>query len=256
MIEIDHLTKRYGGRLAVDDLTFNVSPGRVTGFLGPNGAGKSTTIRSILGLATPDGGRVVVNGKPYRSGETPLRIVGSLLDGNGFHPGRGARQHLDYLAASNGLPPRRVHEVLQLTGLTTVARRRVGTFSLGMKQRLGIAAALLGDPQILVLDEPTNGLDPEGILWLRGLLKERAADGGTVLVSSHLMTEMSLTADHLVVIGRGRLLADVSLADLVQAATGDQGDPRTLEDAYLHLTRGTEQFQAVDVPRPPAGDGR
>ncbi|MFE7983007.1 ABC transporter ATP-binding protein [Streptomyces cellulosae] len=219
MITAQHLTKRYGGRngkTAVGDLSFTVRPGTVTGFLGPNGAGKSTTMRMILGLDTPTSGKVTVGGRAYAAHPAPLTEVGTLLEARSVHPGRTARHHLLGLALTHGLPKRRVDEVLDLTGLTEVADRRVKGFSLGMGQRLGIAAALLGDPATLVLDEPVNGLDPEGVRWIRTLLKSLAAGGRTVLVSSHLMSEMALTADHLIVIGRGRLLADTTVTDFVR----------------------------------------
>ncbi|MFE7447628.1 ABC transporter ATP-binding protein [Streptomyces chartreusis] len=216
MIEARDLTKRYGDRVAVDGLTFTVRPGRVTGFLGPNGAGKSTTLRLVLGLDTPTSGTVTVAGRPYTELPVPLRTVGSLLDAKGVHGGRTAHQHLRGLAASNRLPRSRVGDVLDRTGLTDVAHRRVKGFSLGMSQRLGIAAALLGDPEVLILDEPVNGLDTEGIRWIRTLLKSLAAQGRTVFLSSHLMSEMELTADHLVVIGRGRLLADTTVRDFIE----------------------------------------
>ncbi len=215
MIEARRLTKRYGDTLAVDDLSFDVPSGRVTGFLGPNGSGKSTTMRMIVGLDAPDGGRVTVNGRAYRHLPWPLREVGALLEAKAIHPGRSARNHLMALAQTNDVPTRRVDEVLELVGLSAVARKRSGTFSLGMGQRLGIAAALLGDPDVLLFDEPVNGLDPEGIRWVRTLLQALAADGRTVLVSSHLMSEMALTADHLIVIGRGRLIAETSVAEFV-----------------------------------------
>ncbi|HET8599346.1 MAG TPA: ATP-binding cassette domain-containing protein [Segeticoccus sp.] len=210
MIEVKGLTKKFGATLAVDHLSFDVQPGVVTGFLGPNGAGKSTTMRMILGLDRPTAGEALVNGVPYAKMRTPLRQVGALLDAKDVHGGRSARAHLLALAQSNGLPRSRVGEVVELTGLTDVAKRRVKEFSLGMSQRLGIAAALLGDPGVLMFDEPVNGLDPEGILWIRTFMQYLAGQGRTVLVSSHLMSEMALTADHLVVIGRGRLLADTS----------------------------------------------
>ncbi|MFJ1793061.1 ABC transporter ATP-binding protein [Kitasatospora griseola] len=218
MIEIRDLSRRYGPRTAVDGLTFTVAPGRVTGFLGPNGAGKSTTLRMILGLERPSGGQALVLGRPYRELREPLRRVGALLDADAAHPGRSARGHLAAVAASNRIPARRVTEVLDATGLASAARRRVGSFSLGMRQRLGIAAALLGDPEVLLLDEPVNGLDPEGIHWIRTLMRDLAAEGRTVLVSSHLMGEMALTADHLIVIGRGRLITDTPTADFLAAA--------------------------------------
>lgn len=210
MIEVSGLTKRYGTTVAVDDLSFTVRPGVVTGFLGPNGAGKSTTMRMILGLDRPTAGTALVNGHPYAAAKVPLREVGALLDARSVHGGRTARAHLRALARSNGLPARRVGEVLALTGLSEVAGKRIKGFSLGMSQRLGIAAAMLGDPGVLMFDEPVNGLDPEGILWIRTFMRAMAAEGRTVLVSSHLMSEMALTADHLVVIGRGKLLADTS----------------------------------------------
>ena len=215
MIEVEGLTKRYKDTVAVDDLSFAIRPGQVTGFLGPNGSGKSTTMRMIMGLDAPDAGHARIDGVPYRQLGSPLRQVGALLEAKAIHPGRSAANHLRYLAASNDLPTSRVDEVLALVGLTEVARKRVGTFSLGMGQRLGIAAALLGDPGVLLFDEPINGLDPEGILWVRNLLKGLAAEGRTVLVSSHLMSEMALTADHLVVIGRGRLLSTGSVAGFI-----------------------------------------
>jgi ABC-2 type transport system ATP-binding protein len=218
MIEVENLTKRYGRTLAVDDLSFTVRPGTVTGFLGPNGAGKSTTMRLMLGLDVADGGRVLVDGKPYRSLHQPLRVVGALLDAKWVHPNRSARSHLRWLARSNDLPEKRVDEVLGLVGLSGVANRRAGGFSLGMSQRLGIAGALLGDPGVLLFDEPVNGLDPEGILWVRKFMRELAGQGRTVLVSSHLLSEMSLTADDLVVIGRGRLMAECSTAEFIRQA--------------------------------------
>ena len=239
MIEVHGLTKRHGPTLAVDRLTFQVHPGQVTGFLGPNGAGKSTTMRMVLGLDTPTAGTALVDGRPYRCLDRPLRVVGSVLDGGSFHGGRTAWNHLAYLAASNDLPRSRVGEVLELTGLSGVARNRVNGFSLGMRQRLGIAAALLGDPQILVLDEPINGLDPEGIVWIRTLLRTLAGQGRTVFVASHLMSEMAMTADHLIVIGHGRLLADTSIEGLISST-----QQTSLEDAYLELTGSAVQFPA------------
>ena len=209
------LTKIYGQKAAVDGITFTVQPGRVTGFLGPNGAGKSTTMRMILGLDRPSAGSVTVNGHRYADSAAPLREVGALLEARALHPGRSARDHLRWLAASNGLPASRVDEVLALVGLEAVAGQRVGKFSLGMGQRLGIAVALLGDPPVVVLDEPVNGLDPEGIRWVRNLARDLAADGRTVFVSSHLMSEMALTADHLVVVGRGRILADCTMSQFI-----------------------------------------
>ena len=217
MIELDGLTKRYGARVAVDDLTVRIEPGRVTGFLGPNGSGKTTTMRCIAGLARPTAGTAMVLGVPYRDLDVPMRRVGVLIDPRARHPGRTARAHLVALARSNRLPVSRVDEVLDLVGLTDVAEDRAGGFSLGMGQRLGIAGALLGDPDVLLLDEPVNGLDPEGIRWVRELLRGLADEGRTVLVSSHLMSEMEDTADHLVVVGRGRLLADVPIGELLGA---------------------------------------
>ncbi|GAA3218586.1 hypothetical protein GCM10020256_22610 [Streptomyces thermocoprophilus] len=215
MIELEGLTKRYGEKLAVDNLTFAVRPGIVTGFLGPNGAGKSTTMRMILGLDRPTAGDVRIDGKHYDRLRDPLTYIGALLEAKAWHPGRSAYNHLLCLAQSNGIPRRRVDEVLETVGLSAVARKKTKGFSMGMGQRLGIAAALLGDPRILMFDEPVNGLDPEGIHWIRTLMKSLAAQGRTVFVSSHLMSEMALTADHLVVIGQGRLLADTSMADFI-----------------------------------------
>jgi ABC-2 type transport system ATP-binding protein len=215
MIEIQALTKRYGETVAVDDLSFTVRPGQVTGFLGPNGAGKSTTMRLILGLDRPSAGAALVGGRRYADHPAPLRQVGALLEANSVHKGRSAYHHLLALAQTHGIPAARVHEVLEAVGLAPVAGRRVGSFSLGMGQRLGIAAALLGDPAAVILDEPVNGLDPNGVLWVRTLLKDLAAQGRTVLVSSHLMSEMAVTAEHLVIIGRGRLLADTTVDELI-----------------------------------------
>jgi ABC-2 type transport system ATP-binding protein len=217
VIELAGLTKRYGARVAVDDLTVTIQPGRVTGFLGPNGSGKTTTMRCVLGLARPTSGTATVLGRPYRELVSPMRQVGALIDPRGRHPGRTAYRHLLALAQSNRLPAARVDEVIELVGLESVADDRVRGFSLGMGQRLGIAAALLGEPDVLLLDEPVNGLDPEGIRWVRELLRGLADEGRTVLVSSHLMSEMEDTADHLVVLGRGRLLADVPMAELLGA---------------------------------------
>lgn len=236
MIEVRGLTKRYRATLAVDGLSFDVQPGVVTGFLGPNGSGKSTTMRMILGQDMPDAGRATIGGRPYASLRWPLREVGAVLDAKAFHPGRSARAHLTALAASNAIPRRRVGEVLAEVGLTSVASRRAGTFSLGMAQRLGIAAALLGDPGVLLLDEPVNGLDPDGVRWIRNLLRSLAASGRTVLVSSHLISEMTLTADRLIVIGRGRLLADTTVTELT--ARG-----HSLEDAFFALTEGSVQYR-------------
>ncbi|MET7874161.1 ABC transporter ATP-binding protein [Streptomyces cyaneofuscatus] len=220
MIKAYGLTKRYGDRTVVQDLDFTVHPGTVTGFLGPNGAGKSTTMRMLLGLDTPTRGRSTIGGRAYAAHRAPLTQVGALLEARSVHPGRSARNHLTALAHTHGIPRARVEEVIALAGLTGAADRRVKGFSLGMGQRLGIAAALLGDPATVILDEPVNGLDPEGVLWIRTLLRSLAAEGRTVLVSSHLMSEMALTADHLIVIGRGRLLADTTVDELVRQAGG------------------------------------
>ena len=229
MIEVRDLPKRYGSTLAVDALSFDVQPGMVTGFLGANGSGKSTTMRLILGLDRPDAGRVRIGGHRYRDLRWPLREVGALLEARAFHPGRSARDHLAALAASNDIPGSRVDEVLDMVGLAGAARRRAGKFSLGMGQRLGLAAALLGDPPVLLLDEPVNGLDPAGIHWIRDLLKTLAGQGRVVFVSSHLISEIALMAEHVVVIGQGRLLADAPVADLAARAP-------SLEDAFLELT--------------------
>jgi len=241
MIEVAGLTKRYGATLAVDKLSFGLRPGTVTGFLGANGSGKSTTMRLILGLDAPDAGYARIGGHRYRDLRWPLREVGALLEARAFHPGRSARQHLAALAASNAIAPRRVDEVLGLVGLAGVARRRAGTFSLGMGQRLGLAAALLGDPPVLLLDEPVNGLDPAGIRWIRDLLTSLAAQGRTVLVSSHLISEIALMAGHLVIIGQGRLLADTSVAALSAGAP-------SLEAAFLALTEPAAEYQAAWPP--------
>ncbi len=221
MIEARGLTKNYGETLAVDDLTFTVRPGIVTGFLGPNGAGKSTTMRMILGLDAPSAGRVLVNGKPYAEHARPLHEVGALLEARAVHTGRSARNHLLAMAATTGIGRNRVREVIEMVGLSDVAGRRAGAFSLGMGQRLGIASALLADPQTLILDEPVNGLDPDGIRWIRNLLRQLADEGRTVFLSSHLMSEMALTADHVIVVGRGRLLRDQSMADFIADASAD-----------------------------------
>ena len=219
MIEAEHLTKDYGDKRAVDDLSFSIRPGIVTGFLGPNGSGKSTTMRLILGLDRPTSGRVTVNGKLYRDHRAPLHEVGALLEARSIHTGRSAFNHLLALAQTHGISRQRVDELIDLVGLHEVARKRAGKFSLGMGQRLGIATALLGDPHTVMLDEPVNGLDPEGIHWIRTMLKQLASEGRTVFVSSHLMSEMALTADHLIVIGRGKLIADTSVADFVAGAS-------------------------------------
>jgi ABC-2 type transport system ATP-binding protein len=236
VIEARGLTKRYGPTVAVDALSFDVLPGSVTGFLGPNGSGKSTTMRLILGLDRPDAGQVRVGGRRYRELRWPLREVGALLEAKAFHPGRSARSHLAALAASNAIPRSRVDEVLDIVGLAGAAARRAGKFSLGMAQRLGVAAALLGDPAVLMLDEPVNGLDPEGIRWIRNLLKSLAAQGRTVFVSSHLISEMALTAERLVVIGRGRLLADTTVAELSAGSA-------SLEDAFFQLTTAEVEYR-------------
>jgi ABC-2 type transport system ATP-binding protein len=215
MIEAKGLTKRYGDTMAVNDLSFSVLAGQVTGFLGPNGSGKSTTMRMIMGLDAPDTGSVTVNGRAYSSLPWPLREVGALLEAKAIHPGRSAYNHLWALAQTNSIPRSRIDEVLDLVGLTSVARKRAGTYSLGMGQRLGIAAALLGDPSVLLFDEPINGLDPQGIRWVRNLVKGLAAEGRTIFVSSHLMSEMALTADHLVVIGRGKLIAEMPVGEFI-----------------------------------------
>jgi ABC-2 type transport system ATP-binding protein len=219
LIEVHELTKRFGDKVAVDHLTFSVAPGRVTGFLGPNGAGKSTTMRLILGLDRPRSGTATIGGVPYSQLTRPLRTVGALLEARAVHTGRSARNHLLFLAETQGFPARRVDEVLDLVGLRSVARKRAGGFSLGMMQRLGIAVAMLGDPQVLMLDEPANGLDPEGIRWVRTLMQRLAGEGRTVFVSSHLMSEMAVTADHLIVIGRGKLIADSSTQDFIQRSS-------------------------------------
>ncbi len=254
MIEVRDLTKRYGSTLAVDALSFDLRPGTVTGFLGPNGSGKSTTMRMMLGLDMPDAGQALIGGSRYRDLRWPLREVGALLEAKAFHPGRTARDHLAALAASNAIARRRVDEVLDIVGLTDAARRRAGNFSLGMAQRLGIAAALLGDPEVLLLDEPVNGLDPAGIHWIRDLLKSLAAEGRVVFVSSHLISEMALMAERLVVIGRGRLLADTSVAELSAGAA-------TLEDAFLELTGASTEYRAATArgparPTPPEVPGQ
>jgi ABC-2 type transport system ATP-binding protein len=233
MIEVENLSKRYGDKLAVDRLSFSVPAGTVTGFLGPNGAGKSTTMRMIAALDRPTTGRVLVNGKDYRAAAAPMAELGILLEAKAVHTGRSARNHLLALAQTNGVPCRRVGELIEMVGLTDVAAKRVGGFSLGMGQRLGIASALLGDPRVVILDEPVNGLDPEGVLWVRNLLKALAADGHTVFVSSHLMSEMALTATRLVVIGRGRLIADTTVEEFVSRAGGMSVTVRTPEVAQM-----------------------
>jgi ABC-2 type transport system ATP-binding protein len=234
VIEAQHLSKHYGQKVAVDDVTFTVRPGEVTGFLGPNGAGKSTTMRMIVGLDRPSGGSIGVNGRPYAQHKAPLHEVGALLEAKAVHQGRSAYQHLHALAATHGIPRRRVDEVIELTGLTAVAKKRVGGFSLGMGQRLGIAVALLGDPHTVVLDEPVNGLDPDGVLWVRNMVKELAARGRTVFLSSHLMSEMTQTADHLIVIGRGKILADAPIGDVLAQAGGTHIRVRTADPEQLN----------------------
>ena len=227
MIEAQDLTKVYGGKAAVDHLSFTVEPGRVTGFLGPNGAGKSTTMRLILGLDRPQSGYALINGRRYRDLKDPLHTVGALLEAKSVHPGRSARNHLLFLAQTQAIPASRVEEVLALVGLQDVADKRAGGFSLGMSQRLGVAVAMLGNPEILLLDEPVNGLDPEGVLWIRNLMKSLAAEGRTVLVSSHLMNEMAVTADHLIVIGRGKLITEASTEDVIARSTDKSVRVRT-----------------------------
>jgi ABC-2 type transport system ATP-binding protein len=251
-IEAHGLTKRYGRKTAVDGLSFTVAPGRVTGFLGPNGAGKSTTMRLLLGLERPDTGQALIDGRPYAALRIPLTRVGAMLEAKSFHKGRTARNHLLCLAQSQALPARRVDEVLDLVGLREVAGQRAGRYSLGMAQRLGIAAALLGDPRTVLLDEPVNGLDPEGVLWIRNLMKRLAAEGRAVLVSSHLMNEMAVTADHLLVIGRGRMLADCPTAEFIRrytdpalyAATPDVAKPALLEEAFMRVTANAVEYSA------------
>ena len=240
MIEAVNLTKRYGKKTAVDNISFTVEPGTVTGFLGPNGAGKSTTMRMIMGLDKPTSGKVTINGRPYRQLSAPLCEVGALLDAKGLHGSRSARNHLRQLAASNGIPAKRVDEVLDITGLTSVAKKRVKGFSLGMGQRLGIAAALLGDPGVLLFDEPVNGLDPEGVKWVRETCRRLAGEGRTVFISSHLMSEMAQTADHLLVIGRGRILTAGPVDDIIASATTDRvrvASPQATQLAELMASR-------------------
>lgn len=260
MIEVQDVTKRYGKTVAVDHLSFRVKPGVVTGFLGPNGAGKTTTMRMILGLDHPDSGVVSIGGRPYRGLPAPLHEVGALLDAKAIQGGRSARQHLTWVAKAGGLPGRRVEEVLELVGLTEVANRKVGGFSLGMSQRLGIAAALLGDPEVLLFDEPVNGLDPEGIRWVRGLFRRLAGEGRTIFVSSHLMSEMEETAEHVLVIGRGRLIADASIAEFTQGSAGSHVrvvSPQASELARLLAASGAAIDQVdgaltvtgLDAPR-------
>ncbi|MBG0856984.1 ABC transporter ATP-binding protein [Streptomyces spinoverrucosus] len=249
-IDVRDLTKEYGTRRAVDHLTFTVEPGRVTGFLGPNGAGKSTTMRLVLGLDRPTSGTATVGGRAYATLHEPLREVGTLLDAQAAHGSRTGRDHLRTLAASNRIPLSRVDEVLAETGLATAARRRVRTYSLGMRQRLGIAAALLGDPPVVLLDEPSNGLDPEGIIWIRTLLRRLAEEGRTVLVSSHLMNETASFADHLVVLGRGRLLADMPMREFIHARVQPRVRVRTTQDAALRELLARHGYEAA-----PGDDG-
>lgn len=248
MIEVQELTKRYGETLAVDSLSFRVEPGRVTGFLGPNGAGKSTTMRAMVGLDRPTSGRVLIDGQPYGRLPHPLRKVGVLLEAKALHGGRTARGHLLGLARSNRIPDQRVTEVLEIVGLADTARKRAGGFSLGMAQRLGVAAALLGDPGVLLFDEPVNGLDPEGILWIRGLMKKLAGEGRTVFVSSHLMSEMALTAEHLIVIGKGRLLADTSVEDFIARNSRSYIHIRTPEPEKMRDVLAAEGVHVDDGP--------
>jgi ABC-2 type transport system ATP-binding protein len=263
MIRAQSLTKRFGDRTAVDGIDFTVEPGRVTGFLGPNGAGKSTTMRMILGLDAPTSGTVSVNGHRYAASPAPLREIGALLEANAVHPGRSARDHLRWMAASNGIPTTRVGEVLEMVGLESVAGQRAGRFSLGMGQRLGIAAAMLGDPPVVVLDEPVNGLDPEGIRWVRTFARQLAADGRTVFISSHLMSEMALMADHLLVIGRGRILADCSMAEFMgsHAASYVRVKAPALTDAAallagrgLDVDRVDDELRVVGLDAPSIGE--
>ncbi len=258
MIEARELTKRFGDKVAVDHLSFTVQPGRVTGFLGPNGAGKSTTMRLILGLDHPNGGTATINGRRYAQLVNPLRVVGALLEAKSVHSGRSARNHLLFLAQTQGLPSSRVDAMLDLVGLREVADRRAGGFSLGMSQRLGVAAALLGDPEVLLLDEPVNGLDPEGVLWIRNLMKHLATQGKTVLVSSHLMNEMAVTADHLIVIGRGRLLADAATDEVIARGSGQSVRVRTPDPDRLTQLIVADGGSAVPAANgngvPPDGD--
>ena len=246
-IEIDGLRKRFGSTQALDGMTFTVQPGQVTGFVGPNGAGKSTTIRVVVGLDAPDAGTATIGGRPYHSLKNPLGHVGSLLDAGALQPSRSARNHLLWLAHSQGIKPGRVDEVIALAGLKAAARRKAGGYSLGMRQRLGIAAALLGDPAVLIFDEPFNGMDPEGIVWMKGFLRELAAQGRAVLVSSHLMSELQDTAGHLVVVGRGKVIADTSVADLIAAASGNRITLRTTApaDAMTVLTGAGAEVTAT-----------
>ena len=246
-LEVAGLRKHFGSTTALDGMTFAVQPGQVTGFVGPNGAGKSTTMRVILGLDAPDAGQALVGGQPYASLDCPMRALGSLLDAGALQPSRSGRNHLLWLALSQGLPASRVDEVLGQAGLESVARRKAGGYSLGMRQRLGLAAAMLGDPHALMLDEPFNGLDPEGIVWMREFLRSLARQGRAILVSSHLMSELEDTADHLVVVGRGKVVADTSMAELIRAASGDRVLLRTTSPAAAAgaLERAGGQIAAV-----------
>jgi ABC-2 type transport system ATP-binding protein len=255
MIEVRDLTKAFGTTVAVDHLSFAVQPGRVTGFLGPNGAGKSTTMRIILGLDHPTSGSATINGKPYAELPTPLRTVGALLEAKSVHTGRSARNHLLFLAQTQGLPSSRVDAMLDLVGLRPVANKRAGTFSLGMSQRLGVAAAMLGDPDILLLDEPVNGLDPEGVLWIRNLMKHLASQGKTVLVSSHLMNEMAVTADHIIVIGRGQLLADAATEEVIARGSGQSVRVRTPDPERLTALIAADGGHAVPAAATEIGNG-
>jgi ABC-2 type transport system ATP-binding protein len=263
VIEARGLTKRYERTLAVDDLSFTVRPGLVTGFLGPNGAGKTTTMRLVLGLDRPTAGTVTIDGRPHRQAASPMREVGALIDARAAHGGRSARNHLLCLAQTNGISPRRVDEVLGIVGLSGVAGKRSKGFSLGMSQRLGIAAALLGDPQVLMFDEPVNGLDPEGILWIRNLMRSLAAEGRVVFVSSHLMSEMENTADHLIVVGRGRLIADCGMAEFIDRSPGQAVMVRTpsqdllaraVADAGGSVTRESDQLRVRGLSEDQVGD--
>ncbi|MDI6023050.1 ABC transporter ATP-binding protein [Leucobacter sp. UT-8R-CII-1-4] len=250
MIEATNLTKRYGAKTAVNDISFSLQPGQVIGFLGPNGAGKSTTMRMLMGLDRPTSGSITVMGKPYAEHRNPLSVAGALLDAKGVHPGRSARSHLRALAATHSISDTRVNKVLELTGLESVAHKRIGGFSLGMGQRLGIATALLGDPQVLVLDEPVNGLDPDGVLWVREFVRAFAAEGRTVLLSSHLMSEMAQTADHVLVLGRGALIADAPIAQLIAAGGGQRTvrvvSPQSIKLGELLRARGARSTQQSD----------
>jgi ABC-2 type transport system ATP-binding protein len=263
VIEARGLTKRYERTLAVDDLSFTVRPGLVTGFLGPNGAGKTTTMRLVLGLDRPTAGTVTIDGRPHRQAASPMREVGALIDARAAHGGRSARNHLLCLAQTNGISPRRVDEVLGIVGLSGVAGKRSKGFSLGMSQRLGIAAALLGDPRVLMFDEPVNGLDPEGILWIRNLMRSLAAEGRVVFVSSHLMSEMENTADHLIVVGRGRLIADCGMAEFIDRSPGQAVMVRTpshdllaraVADAGGSVTRESDQLRVRGLSEDQVGD--